>query len=425
MKLASLSERQLARGETQKAYETARRAVDRKPSSASARRAMTAAAARIIADDQRKVIAMARSDTLEAARHSLDLRDFLAELGRYQIAPPRDSSLVSQVNRIRDAGAGIAYHLGEENLAARHPKAAYGDFVAAAAIVAGFRDVQSRIEQARDAATVRVAFLPFTNDTDVPGLAKPVADETFAQLAARVREPAFRFTRLVDHDEVYASMTVKELESVGRDEALRIARGVEADRLVTGRLHGLRASSAFRSFDRPIYRKIVERDSTGRERVRYVETRFDGVSRERRVTVHCDFEVIDARSGEPLASRRESFEANARVAWTDFRAEGDCGMYSLTTPDLRRDDPEHAREVEASWRECFGSWKLPELLEAVRQDRRRAAYQPGDRGEFRRPSQERPVLLGELPSEDEMASLALERSWEIVLAALQELDSKE
>ena len=264
--------------------------------------------------------------------------------------------------------------------------------------------------------------MPFANDTDVRNLSKGLADAMYSQVADRLQPPAFQFTKLVDLDEVYASMTVKELEALSRDEALRIGRGVEADRVVTGRVHGLRASSAFRSFDRPIYRKVVERDSSGRERARWIETRFGGVSRERWVTVHCDLVVLDARSGAVVAHREESFEADARVAWTDFQAEGDCAAYALVPPDMRRDDPIHAKEVEDSWRECFGTWRLPALLEGARKERRRATYQPGDRGEFRRPSHEHPVLLGELPSEEDLAYVALDGAWEKLLATLRELE---
>jgi hypothetical protein len=424
-KLARISQRQLAQGQTQQAYETARHAVDKKPESEASRRAMTEAAARIEEDWKRRVMTTARTDTIAAARASLELRDFFAELERYHVALPRDSAFTAGAARIRDLAAGIEYERGADAMAQHRPKAAYASFRSAADIVAGYRDVQARIAQAHEAATVRVALVPFANDTDVRDLSKGLADAMYGELADHVRAPAFEFTKLTDQNEVYASMTVKETEALGRDEALRIGRGIESDRVVTGRLHGMRASSAFRSFDRPIYRKVVERDTSGKERARYIETRFGGVSRERWVTVHCDFDVLDTRTGEVVARRQESFESDARVVWTDYRADGDCSSYCLVPPDMKRDDPVHAKEVEESWHECFGSWRLPDLLERARGENRRARYQPGDRRDFRRPSHDHPVLLGELPSEDDLAYVALEGAWQKLLETLEELDSKE
>jgi hypothetical protein len=424
LKLARESERMLAEGKTQQAYETARRAVDKKPDTDTARRAMTAAAMQIDEDWKRHVMTLARTDTVAAAHATFEKQNFFAELQHYRIELPRDSAFSAREEGIRSAAAGIHYRRGNADMAAGHPKAAFASFSAAADIVPGYGDVQKRIQQAFDAATTRVAVVPFANDTDVPELSKGFADAMYHELAQRVRPPKFEFTQLVGQDEIYASMTVKELEAIGRDEALRIGRGIDAKLVVAGRLHGLRAHSAFRSFERPIYRKVVEHDSLG-EHVRYVETRFGGVSRERSVTVHCDFDVLDARTGAVVATKQDEFESNARVVWTDIRADGDCSAYCLVPPAVQRDDPRHAQEVEDSWRECFGNWKLPDLLERSRRETRRASYEPGDRDEFRHPSHDDPVLLGELPSEDDLTHLALEDAWEKVLKALQELDAKD
>ena len=424
MKLAQQSQRLLAEGKTQQAYETARHAVDKKPDSDTARRAMTAAASEIDEDWKRRVMTLARTDTIAAAQATFEKQDFFAELEHYRIELPRDSAFAARAAGIRDAAAGIHYRRGEAELAANHPKAAYTSFSAAADIVPGYRDVLKRSQQAYDAALSRVAIVPFANDTDVPNLSAGFSDAMYHELSRRVRPPKFEFTQLAGQDEINASMTVKELEAIGRDEAIRIARGIDAKLVVAGRLHGLRTHSAFRSFERPIYRKVVERDSSG-EHVRYVETRFGGVSRERWVTVHCDFDVLNTRTGEVVVRRQESFESNARVVWTEMRADGDCSAYSLVPPAMQRDDPQQAKETEDSWRECFGTWKLPDLLERSRSESRRASYQPGDRDEFRHPSHDHPVLLGGLPSEDDLTRLALDDAWQKVLEALAELDAKD
>jgi len=423
--LAKISDRQLQAGQVREAYETARRGVEKEPLGGPAHRAMTAAATRWADDWKARVTAIAAADTVAAARYALEFRDFRAELEQYRIELPSDPEYARRETLIRNAAAGIEYRRAAQAMKEHRPKAAYAGFRAAAGIVADYRDVQERIRTARETATTRVAILPFGNETDVPHLSKDIADAMYAEIPGRLGAPRFQFTRVADRDEVYASMTVKELDALTRESALRIGRGVEADRIVTGRFHGMRASSAFQSFERPIYRRVAEKDSSGKSHDRYVETRFTAVSRERVVTVHCDFDVVDTRTGEVIASRSEPLEAVARVAWTDFRAEGDCGDYCLVPPDEAKADPDRAKGAERAWKECFGGLKLPDMLDHSRKDRRRSAYQSGYRDEFRRSTHDHPVLLGELPGEDDLAYLALAGSWEKVLATLADLDPRD
>ncbi len=423
--LARMSERELRAGHLRKAYELARRGVDKDPASEPARRAMIAVATQLVDDWKRRILDVAGADTVAAARHGLELGDFRAELSRYRIEVPPDPGFADRERLIRDAAAGIEYRGGGEALAARRPKEAWARFLACAEFVAGYRDVQQRIRTAHDQAITRVAILPFANETDVPNLSKSLADAIYGQVARRLDGQDFEFTELVDRDEVYASMTVKELENLPRDGAFRIGNGVEADRIMVGRFHGMRASSTFQSFDHVIYHKVVERDTLGKTHERYMETRFAAVSRERVVTVHYDLEVLDTRTRAVIASCSEPLEAVAHVVWTDFRADGDCDDYCLVPPDLKKSDPERASTVETRWKECCGDWKLPDLLERARQERRRAHYQSSYRGDFARDTRGHPVLLGELPSEDDLAYLALAETWRPVFATLRELDRKD
>lgn len=424
-RLARTSERQLDKGLVREAYETARRGVGKDRKSAAARKAMTAAATRLVADGEQQVLATARIDTVGAARSSLDLLDFRAELDEYAIEVPADPSYAAHAARIREAAAAMEYRQGEYELASRRPKAAYTRFRSAAEIIAAYRDVQTRIQQARQAAVTRFAIVPFANDTDVPHLAKGLSDVMYSHVAHGVESGGFLFTEIADPNEVYASMTVKELERFTRDGALRVGRGIDADRVVTGRLSGLRTSSSYRSFDRPIYRRMVERDTSGKDRERWVETRFTGVSRGRRVTIRYEIEVVDTRTGEAVARLGEPLEAEAHVAWTDFRADGDASHYALMPPDLKGSDPIRAKEAEDAWRECFGRWELPDFLERSRRERRRATWRDEYRSELRKARRDHPILLGELPSEDELAWVALEGVSQKLLDALREMDPKD
>lgn len=421
--LARQSDRALQAGDFRKAYDLARRGVDKDPEHLAARAAMTAAAVQRVDDWKARVLDLASVDTMAAARDAFELRDFRGELARYRIELPQDPGFFQRENRIVDGAAGIEYRKGEEGLAAQRPKEAYHHFRGAESFVASYRDVQERMRRARELAMTRVALLPFANDVGVPGLTRTLGDAIYRALAAHLTRDGFEFTELVSPDEVYATMTVKELEALPPDAMWRIAHGVEAGRIVAGRVHGLRASTNTFSFQYPIYRKITERDTSGKQISRWIETRFDAVARERVVTVQWDMEVLDARTHAELARRSQAVESVARVAWTDFRAEGSCDDYRLVPPDL--DENEQGRKVGARWKECFGAWTLPDMLEQARRDRRRSLYQSGYRNEFHSDSRRRPVLCGELPGEDDLAVIALEDIWRPVLATLKDLDQKD
>jgi hypothetical protein len=269
----------------------------------------------------------------------------------------------------------------------------------------------------------RVAVLPVDDDVDIPGLSRTMCDAIYQGIAHRLKDAGLQFTELVSPDEVYATMTVKDLEGLSPADKWRIASGVEAARVVSGRVHGLRASTNTFAFQYPIYHKVTERDTAGRFMTRWVERRFDAVARERHVQVAWDVEVLDARTRSALANKSESFEAMARVAWTDYRADGSCDDYRLIPPEQEYTD--EGRRVRDRWTECFGNWTLPELLEQARSNRRRSLYQSRFRDEFRADSRKHPVLCGELPGEDDMTVIALDGAWRSVLGTLKALDTQD
>lgn len=422
--LARQSERELRAGNLHKAYDLARRGVDKDPEHAGARAAMSAAAVSLVDEAKGRVLALSTADTVAGAREALGLRELRAELARYPVELPADTLFDRREDTITRAAAGIEYRQGEANLAARRPKEAYRRYRAAEAFVASYADLQEKLQRAHELAMTRVAILPFENDVDVPGLSRTVADAMTREIGSRLAREGFEFTEIVDPNEVYATMTVKEMDALPRESLWRVAQGVEAGRIVTGRLHGLRVSTNTWSFQHPIYRKVSEHDTSGRSVTRWKELRFDAVARERVVTLHWDLEVLDAGSRAVLAQRSEQVEQVARAAWTDFRAEGDCDDYVLAPPG--REDGDEAKGARARWKECFGdSWTLSEMLERARDDRRRSLYQPRYRDEFRRDSRRRPVLCGELPGEDDLAFLALDGVWRHVMATLKDLDPRD
>jgi len=423
-KLAQHSERELAAGDLQRAYEHARSAVAKEPSNPRARAAFGAAANRLFDDRKARILTVAEVDTLAAARLSLELGDLRGDIARHGLALPADTAFARHEAVIRSAAAGIHYAAGERALSARTPKVAWEEFRTAAGFVSGYRDVSGRIDEAYAQALARVAILPLADQAGVPGISRSLADRVYAEVARHVRPSEFQFTRLVDPGQVYARITVAELDELSRDDAIRIGRRLGADQVVTGRVYGLRSNTNTISVHQVIFRKLVERDTSGARRERYVEQDFHAVERERTVSVHYDLEVVDTEDEASLVAYTDAVEGYARVVFTDFQAQGDCADYCVVPPGLKRSDPTRAEKLQAEWTSHFGTWTLPSLLEQARKDRHRSRYTPGDRAAFFTDCRERPVWLGGLPGENDLATIALDVIWQPVLGMLKELDAK-
>ena len=423
-KLSERSERELTAGDLRGAYEHAREAIAKEPHNARARAAFTAAATRVVEDRKARILTIAGVDTVAAAQQTMELAELRGEIARYGVALPPDAEFGRQETAIRLGAAGICYARAERALKDHRPKEAWADFRAAQGFVSTYRDVGRRIDEAYALAVARVAILPFADQAGVPGLSRALADRVYEEMSSHVQSGQFRFTRIVEPGQVYAHITVAELDRISRDDAVRIGRRLGADQVVTGRVYGLRARTNTTSHHQTIYRKVVERDTSGTRRERYVEQEFTGTVRERQVLAHYDLEVVDTNDEATLATYTDAVDGYARVVFTDFQAQGECADYCLVPPSLRHNDPVRASTIEGEWTSHFGNWTLPALLERARRDSRHSRYTPGDRAAFFSDCHERPVWLGDLPDENELAGIALDGVWQPVFGMLQELDAK-
>jgi hypothetical protein len=423
-KLSQRSERELAAGDLRGAYEHARAAVAKKPANPRARAAFSAAAERLVADHKTRVIAIAAADTVAAAQQVLELVDLRSEIARYGATLPVDMEFGRQETAIRLGAAHILYGRAERELAAKQPKVAWADFRGAAGFASGYRDVGRRIDEAHALALARVAILPMADQAGVPGISRALADRMYAEVAPHVQPDDFHFTQLVDPGQVYGRITVNELDALERGDAIRIGRRLGVDQVVTGRVYGLRAHTDTNNYRQTIFRKIVDRDTSGAKRERYVEQDFHAITREREVSLHYDVEVVGVGDEASLAAYSDGTAAYARVVFTDYQAQGNCSDYCLVPPGLKQTDPDRAEKLQAEWKSTFGNWTLPALLERARKDRSHTRYGSGDRSAFFGDCRERAVWLGELPSENDLAAIALDGVWQPVLGMLKELDAK-
>ena len=97
------------------------------------------------------------------------------------------------------------------------------------------------------------------------------------------------------------------------------------------------------------------------------------MTRERQVGVSYEIEVLDTDEEVSIARRADEKSLIARTVFTRFAPEGSCDDYCITAPDLEADDRDRAQHAEREWKQRFGSWTLPRMLEASRRDPRRVS----------------------------------------------------
>src|SRR6185503_3539695 len=261
-------------GNDRKAYDFARRAMDKEPQLASAREAYRAAATRVATNWKERIRNLATADSLDAARQCLQLTQFRKEVARYGVPLPEDRAGGADENRLRDHAAAHFYREGLAHLDAGLPKRAYDDFLQTRDFIETYRNVTRMIARAYEAAVTDVAILPFENGTRMPGLGRALTDAYVAHVAEQLGAGTLRFTKLVAPDRLYGVMTVAQMDRPAAYGA-RVAERVGADRYVVGRIGDLTTETHTGLVHTTVWRKMSDRDSSGGARIRYVAVPFD------------------------------------------------------------------------------------------------------------------------------------------------------
>lgn len=420
-KLAERSHAALGQGDLRKAYEMARRALEKDPALPEARTAFGEAATAIAIDYRTRIARTAEVDTIAAAREAFAFRDFRAEIAHQPVSIATDPWDIELEAALATGAARLRYQDAEWSLQEGRPKEAYRRFLESEDFDPNYRDVGRRVPATLERALTRVAILPFENQTGVRDLSTALTERMVRETAQRTGSPALFFTRVVDVDDVFEGTTVAELRRMTRDDAIGIGRRLRADRVVYGRFTGLQVDNSTYDFTVPVFHKVVEKVADGPDQVRWIETQMEVRARERRVRVVMSYEVIDTNDGDVLAARDVPRETFARVVWSDYRADGDCDAYAFV-PDAGAPGRERGRDSEDRWKKTMGSWTLPAFLERARSTPARRDWSSEYRGEFIADTRSRPVFLGTLPAVEDMVLVALHDSPEPVIKTLRELD---
>jgi hypothetical protein len=384
-----------------------------------------ASAAQSLANEWKgRIRSTAEVDTVAAAEYALQYDAFRLEVVRYRVTLYSDPAFDAEEAAIKQGAAARLYGQGEAELASGQPKQAYWSFRTCRKYDPGYRNVNDRIEAAYEEALTFVAVLPFANDTDVTGLTQELNRYIQDEVDHRLVSGPFEFTRLISPDEINDHMTLSQLQHLSRDEARSLGRDLGADRVVRGRIYGERADTRTDSFQETIYRRVVVENEDGTEVEQYEERTFSAILRERTVKVSYEMEILETEGNEVIIRRRDTEEAVAYTAYTEFVPEGSCKNYYLLPPTVKKDAPDRWKRSNERWSKTFGAWTLPKFLEQARDHRARTKYKRSYRTEFASATRGRPVFLNDLPGEDDLVLIALQNVWQPVYAMLQETDGQ-
>jgi hypothetical protein len=277
------------------------------------------------------------------------------------------------------------------------------------------------MNRAHELASARVALLPFADQTAVDGLSRALTDLTHRRLREAVERQRFEFTHLVELEPVYARVPVSALAELPAEEAVDLGRDLDATHVIRGRVFGARTATDSRAWQGTIYHRRKTREN-GEWIETFEPVLFHATVRRRVVTLSYELEALDTGERESVAQRASTREAAAHTVFSGFVAAGDCDDYCLVAPALERAEPKYAEGIKTSWKESFGSWELPDLLERARSPSVTPTWGPGLAAEFR--SATRPVFMDELPSERELALAALDDLWSEALEMMREIERR-
>jgi hypothetical protein len=418
-KLAEKSEGKLAEGDMWEAWELATRALEKAPANERAKNAAAAAAATITQDWQRRIRALAASDSIAAAEEAMKFVQFRLDAIPYTTIRMSDDWMDAEW-ALRHVAAKAHYADGLATARAHRPKKAYGHFRDAVRFVPGYRDAVARAEDALEEAQTSVAIVPLRTGAGDEGIGREVASAWSAELAENLPTEDF-FTRVMPADDVERHLRVADMGRTTRAQAIRLAAKAGADRVVWGSIGPIASRTGIHFYRRPVWHRETTKDEQGRTITRWVEVPVEIVARTRSMRVDLAYEVISTKAGATLTRESGPRTLEARAVWTAYLPDGDPDSYSLVSEELRNTHPERARQIETEWRTAMGaSTTLAQVIEAKRASVRR----PVDRAAAvaRCASGAAFVLLEDLPSAQELAQASLVASWGSVRRSLVDLD---
>ena len=419
--LARRSAVALQGGDPRKAYEWAKKSLDKDPGNVQARAAMHEAVQLLAGDWKTRIRNLAMDDTVNAARQLPAFSDFRDEAGAYRVPMDADTVWAAEERQLKKSAGRQLFEDGENALEHDRPKKAYALFTESATFDSRRAELDDRITESLDQARTRVAILPFENETNKSGLAGELTTSWEDKIVGRVHPPEFRFTQLVAPAEVRNAM--EHTRHLTRTDAIRIGRRLGAQQVLWGRVYGLETDTHTNTFRDFIYRRSSMKDTSGKTIEYYDPVPFEAISREREVSVSVEMELISLDAGQTLFEQDANRTHHARTAYSSFQAQGSCDDYVLVPKFAGpRYDLQRAKQSEQAWKSDMpGDVKLSAFLDKARKERGRREYEPQYR-EWFYPNAQPWVFLDDLPPAGDLAFAALVEEWKPMFETLKRLE---
>lgn len=265
----------------------------------------------------------------------------------YRAAAENFGSACDNIRQYKDAAeksALLYYSLGCYFLENGQYRKAYEDLVSANTMYTGFQEVDQKLSEAREGATVRIAFVRFDNPTrqNIAGIA--MGDFIFESLKTKLQSQMSQFIRVLDRDEL-AVIAREQQISAGMlsGDATGPINLEGVDCLIFGKLNQVRDHQAGLSRTRmqgeyTFHYEETYIDNKGRRRTRPASMNYKMSYRlnkdELTLNLSGVIKIIETDTGAVLINHQISEEGFDSIAYADdVYAAHDPNSSSVGLPD--------------------------------------------------------------------------------------------
>lgn len=236
--------------------------------------------------------------------------------------------------------ANLYYNLGNYFMSIKQCRKAFQDFSLAKQIISQFKDINSKIDSAKDCAMIRIAFVNFDNATgkDLSGMA--LGDFIFDATKSKAQERATQFIRILDREQLLV-LAQEQRISAGSflNESPLPSKLEGVDYLIFGKLNqvyekhdGLSKSPSSAEYDYWYNEPYI--DSKGKKDYKTIYAKgtmyYNLYNDKLSVTIGGSIRVVEAKSGAVIINHQISEEKSDVIRYADnFSAPQDLSSSNV------------------------------------------------------------------------------------------------
>lgn len=274
---------------------------------------------------------------IAASYYRMSTRAFEAQ--RYREAAETYLKALRESGGYKDArqrAATLYYHLGNHFLAEGHCRKAYQDFDKAGSIVSGFQDVESKLAEAKECATVQVAFAELRNTTRRTLAGMNLGNAIFQKTRTKLQKESSQFIEILTRQQLAVLMEEHGMNTGAVRDASSIPRSFEgADYVVFGTLNQVQAKDKGptkekkrTTYEYATQEKYVNENGETKTRTEWHEAYayYTLNTASRTIRINGSIQVVDASSRSITINKTVDHEARDVVRYaTNVKANHNLG----------------------------------------------------------------------------------------------------